>query len=109
MTVTVVAMVSINDDEPMALAEYFRVTGPLLERAGAQIKKSFNINEVVVGHRPAKTVFIVEYPDKAAVDSVFKSNEYQSIIPSRDLAFTEYSVTIAADDNSGSEEVAVRD
>ena len=92
MPITVVAMVTINDDEPLALAEYFRVTGPLLERAGATIKKSFNINEVVVGHRPAKTVFIVEYPDKAAVDLVFKSEEYQSIIPSRDLAFAEYSV-----------------
>jgi uncharacterized protein (DUF1330 family) len=109
MTVTVVAMVSMNDDEPLALAEYFRVTGPLLERAGAKIKKSFNINEVVVGHRPAKTVFIVEYPNMAAVDMVFKSAEYQSVIPSRDLAFSEYSVTIAADNSEADAEVAARD
>lgn len=109
MTVTVVAMVSINDDEPLALAEYFRVTGPLLERAGAKIKKSFNINEVVVGHRPAKTVFIVEYPDKAAVDMVFKSPEYKDVIPSRDLAFSEYSVSIAADDSQPGSEVAAND
>lgn len=109
MTVTVVAMVSINDDEPLALAEYFRVTGPLLERAGAKIKKSFNINEVVVGHRPAKTVFIVEYPDKAAVDMVFQSREYKEVIPSRDLAFSEYNVTIAADDGQSAPEVAAND
>ena len=109
MTVTVVAMVSINDDEPLALAEYFRVTGPLLERAGATIKKSFNINEVVVGHRPAKTVFIVEYPDKAAVDMVFRSQEYKDVIPSRDLAFSEYSVTIAADGEDATVEVAAAD
>lgn len=106
MTVTVVAMVSMNDDEPMALAEYFRVTGPLLEKAGATIKKNFTINEVVVGHRPAKTVFIVEYPNKAAVDMVFNSPEYQAVIPSRDLAFSEYSVTIAADDSGPQTEVA---
>lgn len=106
MTVTVVAMTSINDDEPLALAEYFRVTGPLLERAGAKIKKSFHINEVVVGHRPAKTVFIVEYPDKAAVDMVFGSQEYQDVIPSRDLAISEYNVTIAADDSQASEDFA---
>ncbi|SHG42771.1 DUF1330 domain-containing protein [Cognatishimia maritima] len=99
MPVTVVAMVTFNDDEPLALAEYFRVTGPLLERAGAKITKTFDINEVVVGYRPARKVFIVEYPDKAAVDMVFQSREYKAVIPSRDLAFTEYSVTIAADEN----------
>lgn len=109
MTVTVVAMVSINDDEPLALAEYFRVTGPLLERAGATIKKTFNINEVVVGHRPAKKVFVVEYPDKAAVDMVFQSQEYKNVIPSRDLAFSEYSVSIAADENQSASEVAAND
>lgn len=109
MTVTVVAMVSINDDEPMALAEYFRVTGPLLEMAGAKIKKSFSINEVVVGHRPAKTVFIVEYPDMAAIDKVFKSQEYLDVIPSRDLAFSEYSVSIAADESQSGTDVAAND
>ncbi|MGH1465800.1 MAG: DUF1330 domain-containing protein [Cognatishimia sp.] len=97
MTVTVVAMTSINEEEPMALAEYLRVTGPLLERAGAKILKRFTINEVVVGHRPAKTVFIVEYPDKAAVNSVFGSPEYRAIREIRDSAFTSYSVTVAAD------------
>lgn len=109
MTVTVVAMVSINDDEPLALAEYFRVTGPLLERAGATIKKTFNINEVVVGHRPAKKVFVVEYPDKAAVDMVFQSQEYKNVIPSRDLAFSHYSVSIAADDSLSAPDAAAND
>ncbi|MDC0738518.1 DUF1330 domain-containing protein [Cognatishimia sp. SS12] len=99
MPVTVVALTSINDDEPLALAEYLAVTGPLLARAGARILKRFTVNEVVVGHRPAKTVFIVEYPDRAALDSVFESAEYQSIIPARDLAFNEYSVTVAADES----------
>lgn len=99
MPVTVMAMVTFNDDEPLALAEYLRVTGPLLERAGAKITKTFDINEVVVGHRPAKKVFIVEYPDKASVDQVFQSAEYQAVIPSRDLAFSDYSITITADEN----------
>lgn len=97
MSITVVAMTSINEDEPMALAEYLSVTGPLLQRAGAKILKRFTVNEVVVGHRPAKTVFIVEYPNRDAVEAVFGSEEYKSIIPARDLAFTEYNVTVASD------------
>jgi uncharacterized protein (DUF1330 family) len=109
MTVTVVALVSINDDEPQALAEYFRVTGPLLEKAGAKIKKNFTVNEVVVGHRPAKTVFIVEYPSRAAVDMVFRSPEYESIIPVRDLAFTDYSVSITSDAEAANAPAATAD
>ncbi|MEE2945638.1 MAG: DUF1330 domain-containing protein [Pseudomonadota bacterium] len=109
MSVTVVAMVTLNDDEPMALAEYFRVTGPLLERAGAVITKTFDINEVVVGHRPAKKVFIVEYPSRMAVDMVFKSPEYEAIKPTRDIAFSDYSVTVAADQEESSAETASLD
>ncbi len=97
MSVTVVAMTSINEDEPMALAQYLSVTGPLLERAGAKILKRFTVNEVVVGHRPAKTVFIVEYPSREAVEMVFGSEEYKSVIPARDTAFSEYNVTVASD------------
>lgn len=100
MTVTVVALVSVNEDEPFALGEYFRITGPLLERAGAVISKRFTVNEVVVGHRPAKSVMIVKYPSREAVESVFGSPEYASVKPIRDRAFSEYHVSIATDEES---------
>lgn len=109
MTVTVVALVTVNDDEPWALGEYFRVTGPLLERAGAEIVKRFTVNEVVVGHRPAKTVVIVKYPSRAAVESVFGSPEYQAIKPVRDRAFSDYHVSIASDEDNQAEDVKAID
>lgn len=109
MAVTVVALVTVNDDEPWALGEYFRVTGPLLERAGAEIVKRFTVNEVVVGHRPAKTVVIVKYPSRAAVESVFGSPEYQAIKPVRDRAFSDYHVSIASDEDSQAEDVKAID
>ena len=105
MAVTVVALVTVNDNEPWALGEYFRVTGPLLERAGAEIVQRFTVNEVVVGHRPAKTVVIVKYPDRAAVESVFGSAEYQAIKPIRDRAFSDYHVSIASDEDSQEQDV----
>lgn len=108
MAVTVVALVSINEDEPFALAEYFRITGPLLERAQAQIVKRFTVNEVVVGHRPAKTVMIVKYPNRAAVDSVFDSPEYAAVKSIRDQAFSEYHVSIASDEESESTAVPAK-
>ena len=105
MAVTVVALVTVNDNEPWALGEYFRVTGPLLERAGAEIVQRFAVTEVVVGHRPAKTVVIVKYPDRAAVESVFGSPEYEAIKPMRDRAFLDYHVSIASDEDSQEQDV----
>jgi uncharacterized protein (DUF1330 family) len=94
MTVLVVALVTVAEDAPSALATYFRVTEPLLARAGARIIQRFEINEVVVGRPPARYVVIVEYPDRAAVDVVFESPEYKAIVPIRDAAFLDYHVSI---------------
>jgi len=37
---------------------------------------------------------MVEYPDRAAVDTVFESPEYKAVIPIRDIAFADYQVTV---------------
>lgn len=92
--VTVLAFVTIAEDAPDALAAYFRITDPLLKRAGARIVKRFSIHDVVVGKRPAQTVVMVEYPSREAVDMVFGSPEYASVIKYRDRAFLDYAITI---------------
>lgn len=95
--VTVLAFVTIAEDAPDALAAYFRVTDPLLKRAGARIIKRFEVNDVVVGTNPSQTVVMVEYPSREAVDSVFKSPEYAAVKATRDRAFSTYSITIVDD------------
>jgi uncharacterized protein (DUF1330 family) len=94
MVVTVVALVTVREDRPVDLAAYLEATTPLLAKAGARIVKRFKVNEVVAGRNPAQTVVIVEYPDRAAVDLVFGSLEYQRIIPYRDRAFSDYHVSV---------------
>ncbi len=94
MVVTVVALVTVREDCPVDLAAYLEATAPLLERAGARIIQRFKVSEVVAGRRPAQTVVIVEYPDRAAVDMVFGSAEYRRIIPYRDRAFSDYHVRV---------------
>jgi uncharacterized protein (DUF1330 family) len=98
MSVTILALVTVADDAPFELATYFKVTEPLLARAGAKIIKRFSVNEVVVGHRPAKTLMIVEYPSREAVHDVFGSPEYQAIIPIRDIAFPTYQISIVGEE-----------
>ena len=94
MVVTVVALVTVREDRPVDLAAYLGATAPLLAKAGARIVKRFKVNEVVAGRSPAQTVVIVEYPDRAAVDLVFASEEYKKIIPYRDRAFSNYHVRV---------------
>lgn len=92
------ALVSINDDEPMALAQYMATTDLLMRAAGARIKSRFRVTEGVVGKVPAQTMIIVEYPDRTAIGQVFESAEYQAIRPIRDRAFLKYQVSVVTND-----------
>ncbi|WP_413718725.1 DUF1330 domain-containing protein [Silicimonas sp. MF1-12-2] len=94
--VKVFALVTFNEDQALALGKYLEITEPLLKREGARIIERFSLEDDVIGHRPAKSVIIVEYPSRQAVDNVFSSPEYEAAIPYRDVAFATYSVHIAA-------------
>ena len=94
--VTVIGLVSINEDQPYALAKYLEITEPLLASVGARIVDRYALESRIVGDGPVQTVIVVEYPNDEAVDKVFQSTEYEKAIPFRDKAFSEYSVHMAA-------------
>lgn len=98
MSATVVALVTVNEDEPQALAAYLDATTPLLERVGAKIRQRFTLTEVVVGEPTPQTMIVVEYPSKDAVFEVFRSDVYRDIIPVRDQAFSTYSVSVVGNE-----------
>ncbi|WP_372887701.1 DUF1330 domain-containing protein [Shimia sp.] len=107
MSVRVIAFVTIDEQQPQALARYLEATGPLLDSAGARIVQRFVLNEAVVGQRPAQSVIIVDYPDRAAVDRVFASQAYRDIIPFRDMAFRDYHVTVVAGEDQAEQQAAM--
>lgn len=94
MSTYVIACVTINPDQKDAYQAYLETTLPLLEKVGGKIFQCFDVDDVVVGDKPAETIMVVEYPDVDAVHSLFGSPEYQEIIPMRDRAFATYSVSI---------------
>ena len=98
MFVIVLALVTINEAEPYALSKYLDATLPLLDEVGAKIVKRFDVNEVVVGRRPAQSVIMVEYPSREAVDKVFLSATYRGIVPYRDKAFLDYHISVVSGD-----------
>lgn len=96
MSVYVIACLTPNPDRPDDYQTYIKVAMALLEKVGGKLSQQFPVGDVVVGNKPAETIMVVEYPDIAAVHSLFQSEEYKALIPVRDRAFTTYSVSIVS-------------
>lgn len=96
MTVKLIAMTTLNPDEPKALDDYLAVAGPLTEKAGAKLLERHETLKVIHGEPVAKYILILEYPSVEAIETLFASDEYKSIIKVRDRAFTTYQVAIIA-------------
>lgn len=103
MSVTVCAILRLNEDQPEALGKYFEITTPLLERARAKITQRFTTQSAVVGQNPPEMVVLVEYPTIEAVNSLFASKEYEQAKPYRDKAFSLYNVSVVSQDGLGQE------
>ncbi|MCT4611230.1 MAG: DUF1330 domain-containing protein [Pelagimonas sp.] len=96
MTAVIIGCVTVNPDAQDAVAEYMRITTPLLERVGAKVVQSFSLAQGIVGEKPAEQIMIVEYPDLNAVDGVFQSEEYKQLTPVRDRAFKTYNISLVS-------------
>ncbi len=94
MTVKVVALTSVNEDNIDALNTYIGVTTPLLEQVGARIVETYQTEKPVVGAVLPQTVTVVEYPDLDAVHRVFDGAEYTGLRHIREQAFTHYQISI---------------
>lgn len=94
MSVRVVACLSPNPQETDAMAAYFEVALSLISKAGGKVIQDYNIDQAIIGPKPADKVLIVEYPDLATLNAVFQSDAYQAVIPHREKAFTQYSVSV---------------
>lgn len=94
MAITVFALTTVNPDDLEALSMYLGTTKPLLEGAGAEIVQGFEISETIIGDALPEMVTIVRYPDRAAVDRVFESAEYQALKEIRQRAFLRYQIGI---------------
>ena len=72
----------------------------MIEKAGARIVQQMELEEPVVGSLPGKILMMIEYPSHEALEGVFNSQEYKSIIPYREKAFLEYNICIVKKDGA---------
>ncbi|WP_424977236.1 DUF1330 domain-containing protein [Leisingera sp. S232] len=101
MAVIVFALTTINPDDLEALSMYLGTTKPLLEEAGAEILQGYEISDTIVGEKLPEMATIVRYPNRAAVDKVFQSAEYQALKEIRERAFLSYQIGVVEADAPG--------
>jgi uncharacterized protein (DUF1330 family) len=97
--VQVMASLTVNPNEPDALQHYFDMASMLMQRVGAEIVQRIELGAPVVGEKSAEIVLLVNYPSYRAIDMVFKSPEYKTLIPFRDKAFLKYNVCIVSNES----------
>ena len=98
MTIKVIATIEIAAGGEDYANQYFAATMPLLEQARAEIIDQMTVDHAIVGDRVGAQIFVVLYPDIAALNSVFESDAYKQIIPTRDKAFSKYSINVIKND-----------
>lgn len=90
----VLAILRTNPGQPRALATYLASALPLIEAAGGKVSKQMELGEQLIGKEGISMALLVDYPNREAVDAVFSSPDYKSLIPVREQAFLSYNVSI---------------
>lgn len=95
--VQLIASLTINEKEPEALQAYFETVNPLIEAMGGKVLQRIDVGDPVVGEAMPRLLMVVEYPSREAIQGVFESEAYKSIIPARKLAFSTYNICLVED------------
>lgn len=94
MVVRILASLRVDPAQREAAEAYLTAAVPIIAAAGGKVLQEYQIDRTIVGQADSDSLLIVEYPDMAAVDSVFGSDAYQAIVPLRDKGFSAYSLSI---------------
>ncbi len=76
---------------------YLKGVLPLLMGAGGQLVKRVKVGSVLTGGASFGMLLVMDFPDQAAVDTVFASEAYAALIPARDRGFSSLSICFGAD------------
>ena len=93
--IILIVLASINPAEKEAAETYVHEVSIMQENAGALTLDRHPIAETFIGDLTVNVVAIVEFPNQASFDSVFKSEEYVRLIPLRDKGFSQLNAFIS--------------
>jgi len=85
--VILIIVATINPNEKEALDHYLEQMNILYQQVDAQPIGKYKISESIIGTDNPNLVVIMEFPNQDALDTVFKSDKYKTLVPYREKAF----------------------
>ena len=96
MSATLVVTGTPNPSEMEAVQSYLKGVMLLLMGAGGTLVKRLKVAKVVNG-RLSGMVLVMDFPSEAAIEELFASDAYQTLVETRDKGFSEMNMLIASD------------
>ena len=93
--VILIIIATINPSEKDSLTYYLQEMNKLYQEVGANQIKKYQITESLIGEETANLVSIMEFPNREAMEKVFKSEEYKKLVPYREKAFIKVTAMIS--------------
>ena len=93
---TLVVTATPNPNEMESVQSYLKGVFPLLLSAGGRLVKRLKVNEVIHGNRSGMTL-VMDFESVEAINTLFSSEEYASLVPVRDQGFTEMNILVATE------------
>ncbi|CAN5157047.1 hypothetical protein BH23BAC2_BH23BAC2_11320 [soil metagenome] len=85
----------LNPQEKEAFEHYSTSINVLYQEVGATVTDRFPILQAALGDEKPNFVIVVEFPNEQALQNLFSSEKYQSLIPAREKAFKKINVFIS--------------
>lgn len=79
-------IVHVTMKDPDKFQTYAEATAPTLAAVGAEVLIKGKMANMLIGKHNSDVGAVIKFPDQAAIDTWYNSDEYQALIPNRDAA-----------------------
>ncbi len=92
---TLVVTAMPNPEYSGEMQAYLKGVMPLLVGAGGTLVKRLKVQCSLTGKASFGMALIMDFPDRAKIESVFSSDSYTALIPDRDKGFSSINIALA--------------
>ena len=94
---TLIATGTPAEGQGEALGRYLQGAQPILMAAGGIPVKRLRVTDTIVGDAGTAMALVMDFDSAAAITDAFASDDYQTLVPDRDKAFSNLEILVAED------------
>lgn len=95
MSVKMIALAVLNSEQKEAAQSYSAKAKDLILKFGGRPEGRYGLIESLVGQTPAQVTLVVDFDDASQIKDFINSDEYQALVPERELGFQSMNIYIA--------------